>query len=149
MPRGWLKAKRANDFNDTSRYFGQTRWSTRNAHHKQSWVGSHISPHCGHLSYLRRGLFICISGQARQSTRNAHHKQSWVGAHISPPCGHLSYLRRGLFIYISGQTCQSAQNILYILNFTLYTLNIEQASESQTCLNFCNERSRYSTKLNH
>ena len=42
MPRGWLKANRANDFNDTSRYFGQAHQSTRNAHHKQSWVG-HIS----------------------------------------------------------------------------------------------------------
>ena len=72
-----------------------------------------------------------------------------VESHISPPCGHLSYLRRGLITCISGQTRRSAQNIFYTLNFTLYTLNIEQASENQTCLNFCNERRRYSTKLNH
>ena len=33
-------------------------------------------------------------------------------------------------------------------NSKLYTPNIVQASESQTCLNFCNERSRYSAELN-
>ena len=29
MPRGWRKAKRANDFNGTSRYFGQACQSAR------------------------------------------------------------------------------------------------------------------------
>ena len=48
-----------------------------NAHHKQSWAGSHISPPCGHLSYLRRGLFICISGQTRRSATTAIHSKQY------------------------------------------------------------------------